>query len=150
MPDSQVSSSNLLFDSQAATYGADGAQSVAAMLKYALLRRYVTSSCDVLDVGCANGIHLTYAAPLCRDIHGVDTSEPMLEEASTRLTERGISNAELRQADATSLPYPEASFDLSYCFSTLFILGDADRAVAEISRVLRPGGIALLDFTGRW
>jgi SAM-dependent methyltransferase len=89
-------------------------------------------------------------APYCRRIVGVDISQPMLEVARGKLHDDGISNAELYRRSATDLGFPAASFDLVYAFSILLLVPNVDRALAEIHRVLRPNGIAILDITGRW
>jgi ubiquinone/menaquinone biosynthesis C-methylase UbiE len=138
------------FDAQAEAYGSGAEQNPAARLKHELLRRYVRSGDSVLDVGCANGIHIRTVAPLCREVHGVDVSDRMLKEGERLLAQARIRNAVLARASATDLPYEPARFDLVYSFSTLIVVANVRAAVAEIARVVRPGGLAILDLTGRW
>ena len=94
-----------------------------------------------LDVGCGPGF---YCAELLREVGptglvvGVDGSRPMLELAARRCA--GHENVELREGDATSLPVEDASFDAAVCVQVLEYVADADTALAEMHRALRPGG----------
>jgi ubiquinone/menaquinone biosynthesis C-methylase UbiE len=142
--------SNRIFDGFAARYGFDVSASISARLKYELALKFLGTEDKVLDVGCANGIHMRLLAGKCRHITGVDISGSMLELARTTLVADGIGNATLERCSATDLCFADASFDLVYSFSTLTLVPDSDGALQEISRVLRPGGIALLDLAGRW
>jgi len=141
---------NRIYDNIAAKYGFDVNANYSARLKYELVLKYINPDNNVLDVGCANGIHMRLLAGRCRSITGIDINEAMLDIARTTLAENGIVNASLERRSATDLGFPDASFDLVYSFSTLLLIPDIELALQEISRVLRPGGIAILDFTGRW
>jgi ubiquinone/menaquinone biosynthesis C-methylase UbiE len=68
-----------------------------------------------------------------------DFDEAMVENAATRLRRYG-QRAEVRQADATSLPFDEASFDTVVSFIMLHHTVEWEKALAEATRVLRPGG----------
>jgi ubiquinone/menaquinone biosynthesis C-methylase UbiE len=57
--------------------------------------------------------------------------------------------SDIVQASAASLPYPDNSFDLVYSFGVLLLLEDLDSAVAEIHRVLKPGGTVMTMFYNR-
>lgn len=69
---------------------------------------------------------------------GIDLSERMVETA--RQNAKGVDNAEFRVMDAEALAFPDASFDLAVCRFGLQIVTDPDRAIAEMRRVLKPGG----------
>jgi SAM-dependent methyltransferase len=85
----------------------------------------------VLDVGCGDGrIPSLYAAP---EVVCVDSSPAAVAAAR----ERGL---DAREADARELPFEDGSFDVVTCNHTLYHLADPDRALAELARVLRPGG----------
>jgi SAM-dependent methyltransferase len=73
----------------------------------------------------------------------------MVELARQRLAEDNIGNASVHLASATALPFGDGSFDVACSFSTLLLIQNLDEAIAEIARVLAPGGTALLDVTGR-
>jgi SAM-dependent methyltransferase len=92
----------------------------------------------LLDVGCGTGHHLAALRARGFEAAGVDGSETMLAEARARNPQ-----AELRQADVEALPFPDAVFDVVLCIEVLRYLPDPGRCVAELGRVLRPGGTAL-------
>lgn len=146
----EEASSDRVYDGYAKTYGFDIRGTLAARLKYELALAHLSPHAEVLDVGCANGIHLRVLAAQCKRIVGVDINAPMLAVARDTLAGEGIRNAELMQRSAADLGFADASFDLVYSFSTLLLVPEVHQALAEISRVLRPGGAALLDITGRY
>ena len=87
--------SNRIYDSFAPHYGFDVNANLPARLKYDLALKYLKPDDDVLDVGCANGIHMRLLAGRCRHITGVDINQPMLDIARTTLAQDGIGNASL-------------------------------------------------------
>jgi ubiquinone/menaquinone biosynthesis C-methylase UbiE len=138
-----------IYDRCAASYGHDVSSNLSARLKYEMVIKYLKPGDNVLDVGCANGIYMRLLAGRCRSITGIDINEAMLGAARQTLAEEGIANARLERRSAADMGFPEASFDLVYSFSTLLLVPDIGRALHEISRVLHPGSIAVLDFAGR-
>ena len=76
---------------------------------------------------------------------GIDISDTQLEKAKTYAAQHGLS-IDLRQADMRSLPFEDASFDYVYEHYSMCHLSKADtaRAISEMHRVLKPGGIAFL------
>jgi len=97
------------------------------------------SGLHLLDVGCGNGAFTEMFATLCApaSISGIDPS-PMLDFARTRPALRG---ADLRQGDAMTLPFADNSFDLAVMPLVLFFVPEPVRGVAEMARVVKPGGI---------
>ena len=95
---------------------------------------------DVLEVGVGTGLSLeTYDRALC--VTGMDYSEDMLRKARTRVAKLGLANvAALRQMDARELDFPDASFDIVAAMHVLSVVPEPGRVMAEIARVLRPGG----------
>jgi ubiquinone/menaquinone biosynthesis C-methylase UbiE len=92
----------------------------------------------VLEVGCGAG-HLLARLPAGRAV-GIDLADSLLARTRKRLGTR----AALAQGDAGSLPFAAGSFDRVYCSEVLEHLVDPGAAVAEIRRVLKPGGVAVL------
>jgi SAM-dependent methyltransferase len=93
----------------------------------------------VLDVGCGTG-SLTAALHAAADlaaIAAVDVSEAYLAFARARNPDPRI---RFEPADARALPFPDAAFDRAYSMLVLLFVPDAARAVAEMCRVVRPGG----------
>jgi ubiquinone/menaquinone biosynthesis C-methylase UbiE len=107
-------------------------------------REWVCSraSGEVLEVAVGTGRNFPFYPQGVR-ITGMDLSPPMLEIARKRADEVGV-DADLREGDAQQLPFPEASFDTVVCTLSLCNIPDDRRAIAEMKRVLRPGGRLLL------
>ncbi|WP_181725190.1 class I SAM-dependent methyltransferase [Nocardia gipuzkoensis] len=99
----------------------------------------------VLDVGAGPGKLLAQLASRREDLrlHGVDLSPHMIDLAESALS--GV--AELSVGDVGALPYPDDSFDLVVSSLSMHEWPQVDRAIAELARVLRPGGaVAIYDF----
>lgn len=96
---------------------------------------------SILDVGCGPGF---YCAELLEEVGtegsvvGLDSSRPMLELAARRC--EGHNNVAFREADATSLPVEDASFDGALCVQVLEYVPDITVGLAAMHRALRPGG----------
>lgn len=100
---------------------------------------------SVLDIGCGPGfVSAQISSEVGREGHvtGIDASKSMLGLAEKRLAEQP--NAELRQADATSLPFEDASFDAAVSTQVYEYVADIDGALRELARVVKPGGRALV------
>lgn len=97
----------------------------------------------VLDVATGPGQPALSIASLVGTkgrVVGIDLAERMVDVARTRAKAAGLDNAEFRVMDAENLELPDASFDLVVCRFGLQIVTDPDRALAEMRRVLKPGG----------
>src|SRR3954451_8002782 len=95
----------------------------------------------VVDVGCGPGFFCAELAEEVGDsgfVLGLDMSAAMLALAADRCAGRG--NVELREADAGSLPVDDGSFDAALCGQVLEYVPDATASLAEMRRILRPGG----------
>ncbi|HVG44779.1 MAG TPA: class I SAM-dependent methyltransferase, partial [Longimicrobium sp.] len=118
----------------------------------ALLRPFVTEAelGDVLDLACgtANLLpRLEEWGARVRRYTGADVSREMLRAARPKVDASSIP-ATLEAADAAALPFPDASFDTVVSASALHDLPAPERALAEVRRVLRPGGrLLLLDWS---
>jgi ubiquinone/menaquinone biosynthesis C-methylase UbiE len=101
----------------------------------------------VLDLGCGTGINLLEAAGAlgpCRRLHGIDLAAGMINEARRKAATAGIP-ATFEVGDAENLALEDGSFDLVICNSVYHWFSDRSRAVAEMNRVLRPGGQVLIN-----
>jgi SAM-dependent methyltransferase len=102
----------------------------------------------VLDVACGPGnFSREFARAVGSDglVIGVDASRTMLERGGEELRRSDPGNLCLMRADATALPFRDASFDATCCFAALHLFGEPFAALDEMRRVLRPGGrIALM------
>jgi ubiquinone/menaquinone biosynthesis C-methylase UbiE len=99
-----------------------------------------------LDVGCGAGEVIEDVAAIVGSsgtVSGIDMAQTMVDESQSRLAAAGVV-ADVRQADAHALPFGERSFDRVRCERVLQHVENPAEVVAEIFRVLAPGGMALL------
>ncbi len=92
-----------------------------------------------LDVGCGNGAFTEQIVARCApsEVQGVDPSEGQLAYARSR---SGIGNAQFRLGDAQALSFGNAEFDVAAMALVITAVPDQPRAIAEMRRVVRPGG----------
>jgi SAM-dependent methyltransferase len=110
----------------------------------ALAMLSISAGDRVLDVACGPGNFTRDFAPVAGDglVVGVDASETMLGVA-VRDTESD--NVAYLRGDACDLPFRDGSFDAVCCFAALYLIEEPMQALAEITRVLAPGGrVALM------
>jgi SAM-dependent methyltransferase len=97
----------------------------------------------VLDVACGPGNFTRDFARTVGDeglAAGVDGSRPMLERAVRAALDERLDNLAFVYADATALPFVDASFDAVCCFAALNLFAEPFKALDEARRVLSPGG----------
>lgn len=105
---------------------------------------------DVLEIGVGMGAdHFEWAKSSPRSLAGIDLTPRAIELTRARLDAHGLTST-LECGDAEHLPFPDDSFDLVYSWGVLHHSPDTPRAVDEIYRVLRPGGIARVMIYHRW
>ena len=101
----------------------------------------------VLEVAIGTGLNLSHY-PVDATVTGVELSPAMLAIARQRAADLGRS-VDLREGDAERLPAADASFDTVVCALSLCTIPDPATAIAEMNRVLVPGGrLLLLDHIG--
>ncbi len=96
---------------------------------------------DVLELGAGPGLVTDLLVELAPRVTAVEIDEPLAAALRTRLAGRPV---EVITADATALPLPAGRFSAAACFTMLHHIPTPelqDRALAEIARVLRPGGL---------
>jgi ubiquinone/menaquinone biosynthesis C-methylase UbiE len=107
-------------------------------LEAGYVRRFAQGR-DVLEVGCGTGLVLLRIREFARQARGVDLSPGMLEKAK----QRGL---DVTLGSATELPFPDHSFDVTCSFKVLAHVPEIEKALAEMARVTRPGGMVLAEF----
>jgi ubiquinone/menaquinone biosynthesis C-methylase UbiE len=107
-------------------------------LELELLARHGTGA-DVLECGVGTGLLLERVAGFARSSRGIDLSPGMLSKAQAR-------GLDVREASVTDIPFEAGSFDVTYAFKVLPHVADIGRALAEMARVTRPGGVVLAEF----
>jgi ubiquinone/menaquinone biosynthesis C-methylase UbiE len=107
-----------------------------------LLTKYIPARGDgtkMLDVGCGTGHHMASLRARGFEVAGVDGSEEMLEHAR-----QNNPGEDIRLADVEKLPFESASFDYVICIEVLRYLPNMTKAICEMARVLKPGGMCLV------
>jgi SAM-dependent methyltransferase len=97
----------------------------------------------VVDIGCGAGTDLLLAARrvgLTGRAIGVDMTEAMRRRATHGAAACGLDNVEVRSGDAATLPVDDGAVDVVISNGVLNLVPEKERAVAEIARVLKPGG----------
>jgi ubiquinone/menaquinone biosynthesis C-methylase UbiE len=120
----------------------------------AFFLHHLCSGMRVLDVGCGPGsITLGFAEAVAPgNVVGVDFQPSQVAQAQHLLAKRGLSNLRFEVADAYKLPFPDNSFDAVFAHAVLWHLQDPQRALGEMRRVLRAGGLVAIrdcDWGGR-
>lgn len=98
----------------------------------------LSSSDNVLDIGCGPGAAVRLAATLATSVVGVDASSPMIAIAKKRSS--SFTNASFTTSPAESLPFDAENFSVVWTIQSWHHWNDPAKAFAEIRRVLRPEG----------
>lgn len=133
------------YDRLAAVYDRRWSSYVQGSVRETLRRIELRDGERVLDVGCGTGTLLAAIAERAprAKLLGVDLSPAMLAVARRKLGERAF----LVAGEAGRLPFPDQRFDLVVSSSALHYWPDPEEGLAEIARVLRPGGrVAITDW----
>jgi ubiquinone/menaquinone biosynthesis C-methylase UbiE len=93
----------------------------------------------VLDAGCGMGQWSAVLAEANAQVEGIDLNKGRLRVAKTLCTETGLINCSFRGSSMEALPYPNACFDLVFCYGA-FMFTHMPQALSEFARVLRPNG----------
>jgi SAM-dependent methyltransferase len=113
---------------------APGAEPFSGLIPFAELKDK-----DVLEIGCGTGVHARLLAAAGARLSAVDLTPTAVELTQRRLALASLT-ADVREADAESLPFADASFDFVWSWGVIHHSEHTDRVIAEIARVLRPGG----------
>ena len=97
----------------------------------------------VLDFGCGPGTITVGLAKLVEpgEVHGLDMEESQIEIARAAAAAGGHDNAAFHVGNILDLPFEDSSFDVAHCHAVLMHVPDVRAALAEVKRVLKPGGI---------
>jgi len=103
----------------------------------------------ILDVGCGTGNYTIEFAKRGADVVGADSSKDMLDFARQKAKEERV-KAGFQIADALNLPFTDQSFDLIVSNGLLCFLGEPEKALMEMNRVLKPGGRLIVGVLNSW
>jgi len=110
-------------------------------------RSGITPGMTVMELGCGSGAYTTFMARTVGEqgkLYAVDIQPAMLRQLERKLDKaenQDIKNVELKEASAYELPFTDDFFDLAYMVTVLMEIPDKRRALREVKRVLKPGGI---------
>lgn len=135
------------FDRWAASYERDRRSRFNARPQQAALAALALQPNDhLLDVGCGTGAAVRSAAAVVARAVGVDIAPKMIGRA--RELAAGLPRAQFVVGDSERLPFPDGAFTAVLCTASFHHYPDPERALAEMARVLVPGGrLALADGT---
>ena len=106
----------------------------------------ITATHDVLDVACGAGAVACAAAPLARQVTGIDLTPAMIERARVAQAELGLGNLSWQIGDVSRLPFASDVFDVILTRYSLHHFPDPAKVLAEMVRVCKPAGrIAIAD-----
>jgi len=98
----------------------------------------------VLDLGCGNGALTPYLIQTAGWVCALDVQKAMLSRLRQRMSPAALARTHSVVASACCLPFPAQSFDAVVMISVLPMLRDADLALREVRRVLRPSGLLIV------
>lgn len=98
---------------------------------------------DVLEIGVGSGTHAGLFAPHARSFAGIDLTQSAVDVTRERFTAFGL-EGRIERMDAESLDFDDASFDLVWSWGVVHHSADTSAVLAEVRRVLRPQGVAII------
>ncbi len=114
-----------------------------AATRAAFLLPHLKPGMRLLDAGCGPGsITIGLAEAVATgEVIGVDRNDAAIDAARALAAQRGCANVRFEVASAYALPYEDGAFDAAFVHALLQHLGEPVRALTEIRRVLKPGGV---------
>lgn len=113
--------------------------------RYAMVVDIVRNK-TVLDIACGEGYGAALMASSAASVVGADADAGTIAEAAKKYRQP---NLNFQQADITSLPFKDASFDAIVCFETLEHVAEHDAVLTELKRVLKPDGFLIISTPNR-
>ena len=114
-----------------------------AQTNAAYLLPYLRPGLRILDFGCGPG---NISAGLAKavdpgELHGIDMEKSQIDLARSVAKANGIGNATFQVGDVIEMPFEDGYFDVAHCHNVLMHIPDTAAVLAEVKRVLKPGGI---------
>ncbi len=103
----------------------------------------ITPGAKVLEVGIGTGLSMP-AYPLHADVTGIDLSDEMLAQARLKIAREGWEHINVQAMNAQKLDFPDHSFDFVTTFHVVSVVSNPQEMMAEITRVVKPGGKVLI------
>jgi ubiquinone/menaquinone biosynthesis C-methylase UbiE len=131
------------FTRQSTSFGKSAAMTSAQTLDSLIELVPEDAGARWIDVACGPGVISRAMAGRVGSVSGIDLTPAMVEEAGRRALEEETGNVSFAVGDATSLDFADASFDGAITRLSLHHVPAPGRIVAEMARVVRPGGAAV-------
>ncbi len=141
----EAAAAPLAFSGERLTAAISGQVEIEHYHRYLLAREFCRGH-DVLDVAAGEGYGTALLAQVARSAVGVEIDEGAVEAARAEFVRP---NLRFELGDARALPLPDASVDVAVTFETLEHLAEQDVFLAELRRVLRPGGLLIISTPDR-
>ena len=109
--------------------------------KLEITRQYFESNMEVLEIGCGTGTTAIAHAPYVKHILATDLAPRMIEIARDKAQDAGIDNVTFEVSSVDALDVPDGSIDAVMAHNLLHLLDDREPAIADIHRMLKPGGV---------
>lgn len=115
----------------------------AGRIEAAMTGIHPLAGSDLVDVGCGSGFHLPrFRSKGARTVVGIEPHLPLLEIAQQRVA--GVDGIQVLDGAAQHLPLDDSSMDVAHARWAYFFGAGCEPGLAELSRVLRPGGTAFV------
>jgi ubiquinone/menaquinone biosynthesis C-methylase UbiE len=95
----------------------------------------------ILEFGCGTGTTAVHHAPHVQHVDAIDISENMLEIGRGKAREAGIENVNFTRGTLSEFNADSASFDVVLGLNVIHLIPDRQAVIAEVARILKPGGI---------
>jgi len=140
-----------LFDSLALEYVRDRERQFSFICQKRIVMEMLSDARGrLLEAGCGPGVMLPDLLAMGFEVHATDISNEMLRRARQRMAGHPLAGrCRIGAGDLERLPYPDAFFDAVLAMGVLEYLPSHARALREMSRVLKPGGVAVLTAPNR-
>ncbi len=109
--------------------------------KLQITRKYFHPEMEVLEIGCGTGSTAILHAPYVKHIRAIDFSANMVAIAKGKAKDQQIENVTFEQASIEDLNIPDQSLDAVLGLSVLHLLENKEAIIAQVYRMLKPGGI---------
>ena len=137
-----MSKSVEFWDKTAARYAKSSVSDEATyQKKLAETQRLFTPNMRILEFGCGTGTTAVHHAPHVLHIDAIDISENMIEIGRGKATEAGLDNLTFTRGTLAEFNAEDASYDAVLGLNVIHLLPDRRAVIAEVARILKPGGI---------
>jgi ubiquinone/menaquinone biosynthesis C-methylase UbiE len=127
-----------------AGYAEESFEQFAKYSADALALAGVSAQDRVLDVAAGPGSLVVQAARRVAEVQAIDFSVDMLRQLEARVAQAGLDNVTAHEGDGQALPFEDARFDAAFSMFGLIFFPDRAKGFAELQRVLKPGGRAVV------